>query len=71
MVAEGMVDAYFEKGLNPWDHAAGGLVATEAGLRVGGLSGRPADGRMYVAAPPALFGALHDALVELDADGGP
>jgi myo-inositol-1(or 4)-monophosphatase len=71
MAAEGMVDAYFEKGLNPWDHAAGGLVATEAGLRVGGLSGRPAGGRMYVAAPPELFGALHDALVELDADGGP
>jgi len=24
-----------------------------------------------VAAPPAIFGALHDALVELDAAGGP
>ncbi len=71
LAAEGQLDAYFEKGLNPWDHAAGGLVATEAGLRAGGLSGRPADGRMYVAAPPALFGPLHDALVELDADGGP
>jgi myo-inositol-1(or 4)-monophosphatase len=71
MAAEGQLDAYFEKGLNPWDHAAGGLVATEAGLRIGGLSGRPADGRMYVAAPPALFGPLHDVLVELDADGGP
>jgi myo-inositol-1(or 4)-monophosphatase len=24
MAAEGSLDAYFEKGLNPWDHAAGG-----------------------------------------------
>ena len=71
MAAEGSLDAYFEKGLNPWDHAAGGLVATEAGLRVSGLDGRPAGGDMLVAAPPAIFAALHDALVELDAAGGP
>jgi myo-inositol-1(or 4)-monophosphatase len=30
-VAAGRVDAYVEEGLNPWDVAAGGLVATEAG----------------------------------------
>jgi myo-inositol-1(or 4)-monophosphatase len=71
MAAEGSVDAYFEKGLNPWDHAAGGLIAAEAGLRVSGLDGRPADGEMLIAAPPALFGALHDLLAELDAAGGP
>jgi myo-inositol-1(or 4)-monophosphatase len=71
MAAEGMVDAYFEKGLNPWDHAAGGLVAVEAGLRVSGLDGAAAGKEMLIAAPPALFGALHDALVELDAAGGP
>jgi myo-inositol-1(or 4)-monophosphatase len=71
MAAEGLVDAYYEKGLNPWDHAAGGLVATEAGLRVSGLDGHPAGKEMLVAAPPALFGALHDVLVELDAAGGP
>jgi len=71
MAAEGSVDAYFEKGLNPWDHAAGGLVATEAGLLVSGLAGRPAGADMVVAAPPAIFAALHDALVELAAAGGP
>jgi myo-inositol-1(or 4)-monophosphatase len=71
MAAEGSVDAYFEKGLNPWDHAAGGLVATEAGLRVSGLEGQPPSRRMLIAAPPALFGPLHDALRELDAAGGP
>jgi myo-inositol-1(or 4)-monophosphatase len=71
MAAEGMVDAYFEKGLNAWDHAAGGLVATEAGLRVSGLDGGAAGKEMLIAAPPALFEALHDALAELDAAGGP
>jgi myo-inositol-1(or 4)-monophosphatase len=69
--AEGTVDAYYEKGLNPWDHAAGGLIAAEAGLRVAGLSGAPAGPTMVVAAPEPLFGPLHDLLVELDAAGGP
>jgi myo-inositol-1(or 4)-monophosphatase len=71
MAAEGSLDAFFEKGLNPWDHAAGGLVATEAGLRVSGLGGAPAGREMVIAAPPALFGPLHDVLAELDAAGGP
>jgi myo-inositol-1(or 4)-monophosphatase len=70
-VAEGTLDAYFEKGLNPWDHAAGGLVAAEAGLTVAGLNGAAPGLDMVVAAPPAIFGPLHDALVELDAAGGP
>jgi myo-inositol-1(or 4)-monophosphatase len=30
-VASGQVDAYVEEGPNAWDHAAGGLVAREAG----------------------------------------
>jgi myo-inositol-1(or 4)-monophosphatase len=70
-VAEGGLDAYYEKGLNPWDHAAGGLIAAEAGAVVSGLRGAPPGLDMVVAAPPVLFGPLHDALVELDADGGP
>jgi myo-inositol-1(or 4)-monophosphatase len=70
-VAEGALDAFFEKGLNPWDHAAGGLVAGEAGATVAGLSGAPPGPAMVVVAPPGLFGALHDLLVELDAAGGP
>ncbi|KJE20705.1 inositol monophosphatase/fructose-1,6-bisphosphatase family protein [Frankia torreyi] len=62
--AGGLVDAYYERGLKPWDHAAGGLVAAEAGLRVGGLHGRPATEDLTVAAPPALFGPLTDLLAE-------
>ncbi|NJP31626.1 inositol monophosphatase family protein [Micromonospora thermarum] len=69
--AEGRVDAYYEKGLAAWDLAAGGLVATEAGLRVAGLGGAAAGPDMVVAAPPALFGPLHDRLADLDASGGP
>nr|WP_242606508.1 inositol monophosphatase family protein [Protofrankia symbiont of Coriaria ruscifolia] len=60
--AAGLVDAYYERGLHPWDHAAGALVATEAGLRVGGLHDRPISNDLAIAAPPALFDELHDLL---------
>lgn len=71
LAAEGTVDAYFERGLSPWDHAAGGLIAAEAGLTVAGLNGAPAGPAMLVAAPPTLFTSLHDQLVALGADEGP
>ncbi len=70
-VAAGRVDAYYEQGLSPWDLAAGGLVATEAGARLGGLRGRPAGFPMVLAAAPGVFDALHDLLVEGDADADP
>ncbi len=44
-VAAGRVDAYYEGGLNPWDVAAGELIAREAGCRIGRLRRRPADQR--------------------------
>ncbi len=68
--AEGQLDAFYEKGLQAWDLAAGGLIATEAGLLVTGLRGREAGPDMVLAAPPSLHGQLHDLLTELDADGG-
>ncbi len=71
VVAEGRADAYYEKGLAVWDRAAGGLVAAEAGLLIGGLKGLAPGPDMVIAAPPALFGPLHDRLAELDAAGGP
>jgi myo-inositol-1(or 4)-monophosphatase len=53
-LAAGRLDAYVEEGLNPWDMAAGGLVATEAGAR---LETAPGVGGMtcVVAAPDAGF----------------
>jgi myo-inositol-1(or 4)-monophosphatase len=71
LAAEGRVDAYFEKGLNLWDHAAGGLVAAEAGLTVSGLAGAPPGPDLVLAAPAGIYRELHDTLVGLDAAGGP
>jgi len=71
MAAEGVVDAYYEKGLSAWDHAAGGLIAAEAGLLVTGLAGAPPGPDLVIAAPPALHTQLHGRLVDLDAAGGP
>ena len=65
-VAAGHLDAFYERGLNPWDVAAGGLIAREAGAQVGGLHGRPASDSMTVVAGPGLFRALHDLLASLD-----
>jgi myo-inositol-1(or 4)-monophosphatase len=67
-VATGRVDAYYERGVNYWDYAAGGLVATEAGARLGGLADRPASPRMTIAAEPGLFSQLRDVLASLDAE---
>ena len=65
-VAAGHLDAFYERGLNPWDVAAGGLIAREAGAQVGGLHGRPASESMTIAAGPGLFRPLHDLLAGLD-----
>jgi len=42
LVATGRLDAFYELGLNEWDLAAGGLIATEAGALVTGRNGQPA-----------------------------
>ncbi|MBA2508802.1 MAG: inositol monophosphatase [Nocardioidaceae bacterium] len=53
-VAAGRVDAYVEQGLQPWDLAAGGLVAEEAGAVVLGVDGGAADQRLVLASVPGL-----------------
>ena len=67
-VAAGRVDAYYERGLNHWDYAAGALIAAEAGAMVGGLRGAPPSTSMTVAAGPDLFGPLASLLDDLSAD---
>lgn len=59
-VACGRFDAYWEFGLKPWDSAAGALLVTEAGGRVGGTGGTPhAPGDpVVVAAPETIFDDL-------------
>nr|WP_283250894.1 inositol monophosphatase family protein [Rhabdothermincola salaria] len=61
-VACGRVDAFYERGLQPWDHAAGALVAAEAGALVGDLEGGPPSGEFCLAAGPGLFEPLASLL---------
>lgn len=58
-VAAGRLDGYFERGLNPWDHAAGALLVTEAGGIVGGAGpGDTASNDLIVACGAALYERL-------------
>ena len=59
-VAAGRLDGYWERGLHPWDWAAGRLLVTEAGGLVHDL---PGDPHGLVAAEPALIAPLRE-LVE-------
>lgn len=63
-VAAGRVDAYVERGLHPWDHAAGVLVAEEAGAVVRTPTGAPASRDLTFVASPAVSGELAEALAE-------
>lgn len=56
MVASGAVDAHIEHGLSPWDWAAGGLIAQEAGARVvlPPSDSRSGDGHATIAAAPGI-----------------
>ncbi|WP_243064301.1 inositol monophosphatase family protein [Humibacter sp. RRB41] len=64
-VAAGRLDAYYEKGLKPWDHAGGAFVASEAGAKVTGLHGVPASRALTIAAEPGLWAQLEPILDEL------
>jgi myo-inositol-1(or 4)-monophosphatase len=67
-VARGQVDAYYERGMQTWDIAAGAVVARAAGVQVGGLRGRRPSPELTIAASPRLFGPLHDLLADLGAN---
>ncbi len=72
-VSCGRVDAYYERGINHWDRAAGALLVTEAGGRVTDLDShdlvgpRLVSAPVTVAAPAALHGPLLDLLRRADA----
>ncbi len=66
MVAAGRLDAFYEHGLQPWDCAAGALIAAEAGARVS-LPPRDVDGAgLVLAAAPGIADDLLAALDEID-----
>jgi len=52
-IAAGRLDAYFERGLNPWDFAAGALIASEAGALVTTDDVREGR-RLVMAAAPSI-----------------
>ena len=56
-LAAGRIDGYWERGLQPWDWAAGRLLVTEAGGQVRDL---PGDPHGLVAAGPGLIGELEE-----------
>lgn len=58
-VAAGRCDGFWEMGLKPWDTAAGTLLITEAGGRVGTLSGEDyKQGGHIIGGTPKVFAAL-------------
>jgi len=66
LVACGRLDGYFETGLQPWDMAAGALIAVEAGATVCGYDGGPPSTASVVASTP---GIAVDLLATLAAAG--
>ncbi|MCP3818542.1 inositol monophosphatase [Streptomyces sp. A3M-1-3] len=66
-VAAGRLDGYYERGLNPWDLAAGELIAREAGALTGGRPGERPSGELTVAATPGVFEPLQALLEEFGA----
>lgn len=67
-VASGRADAYFERGVNPWDIAAGILIAQEAGAVVTDLQGAFPTGDFVLAAAPGVHSALRELLLPLRPD---
>jgi myo-inositol-1(or 4)-monophosphatase len=63
-LACGRLDGYVERGLKPWDLAAGSLIAQEAGAKVAGLRGAEASELIVVGAPDQLFPTFESALLE-------
>ncbi len=66
-LARGRVDAYYERGLNAWDYAAGALIAQESGAVVTGLRGDDYSS-FVVAVAPGIAEPLRSLLLELKAD---
>lgn len=66
LVADGRLDGYYERCLNPWDLAAGWLIVEEAGGLVTGADGQAPSADLTVAANPALHARLLDLLAEGD-----
>ena len=67
-VAAGRVDVYFERTLNPWDHAAGELLVTEAGGIITGIRDLPQGREGIFAGHPTLVTQLKARISEVGGD---
>jgi myo-inositol-1(or 4)-monophosphatase len=56
--AAARLDAYYERGVKPWDVAAGALLCARAGLEVRVLPARPPQEQGILVAPAALIDEL-------------
>ena len=54
----GRYDAYFERGIKPWDYGAGGLIASRAGLELRKLAADGDDPAGMLVAPAAFVDEL-------------
>ena len=70
-VADGSLDVYYERGLNPWDMAAGWLIATEAGGVVTDLDGGHPSATMTLAGGPRGHADLRALVAHVVAEVGP
>ena len=57
-VAMGVLDGFYEYGLNEWDYSAGGLIATEAGALMTGRNGGEVGKEMTIVAGPRIHALL-------------
>ena len=59
-VAAGMLDAYWEHRLQPWDMAAAGLICKEAGVKISSITGEEYHpfGSSVLTAHPSLYPEL-------------
>lgn len=70
-IAMGRTDAYFERGLNVWDYAAGLVIARESGLSIDVRQATPESGELLICAGPDIVDELTSMLLRLGADRGP
>ncbi len=67
-IAAGRLDLFYERGLNPWDHAAGALIAREAGARVGAFGNDKEGSDLLIAGAPDLYESFEPILAALFAE---
>jgi myo-inositol-1(or 4)-monophosphatase len=72
-VAAGRLDGFFLLTLRPWDVAAGALLVTEAGGRIGDFAGSPDFIRAgeAIAAAPGIFNPLRETIAAASLGGSP